>query len=176
MIAQPERDRVGEPFAPEIQLRDAPEGELHLRFYVSSGREFALPATGIKEVVIQSPQMITAVPNVSFLLLGTMNLRGQVIWVADLGQFLGESVGVTAERSELPVIAIEQNEIIVGLAVEGIIGMDWLDIEALAESSEQLPEMMATFVRGEWVTPGAERPLRLLDPSVILRSSRWSAQ
>ncbi|MEO0947652.1 MAG: chemotaxis protein CheW [Cyanobacteria bacterium J06641_5] len=175
MIAQPERDRVAEPSVPEIQLRDAPEGELHLRFYVPSGREFALPATGIKEVVIQSPQMITSVPNVSFLLLGTMNLRGQVIWVADLGQFLGEGVGVTAERSELPVIAIEQNEIMVGLAVEGIIGMDWLDAEELTQASEQLPEIMAAFVRGEWATPRTERPLRLLDPSAILRSSRWSA-
>jgi len=175
MIAQPERDRVAEPFVPEIQLRDAPEGELHLRFYVPSGREFALPATGIKEVVIQAPQMITSVPNVSFLLLGTMNLRGQVIWVADLGQFLGESAGVTAERSELPVIAIEQNEIMVGLAVEGIIGMDWLDVEELTQPSEQLPETMAAFIRGEWATPGTERPLRLLDPSTLLRSSRWSA-
>ena len=119
--------------------------------------------------------MITSVPNVSFLLLGTMNLRGQVIWVADLGQFLGESAGVTAERSELPVIAIEQNEIMVGLAVEGIIGMDWLDVEELTQPSEQLPETMAAFIRGEWATPGTERPLRLLDPSTLLRSSRWSA-
>lgn len=171
MIAQPDREAI----APEIQLREAPEGELHLRFYVPSGREFALPATGIKEVVIQSPQMIASVPNASFVLLGTMNLRGQVIWVADLGQFLGEAVGVTAERSELPVIAIEQGEVMVGLAVEGIIGMDWLNVEQIAEASEQLPEAMAPFVRGEWETRDAERPLRLLDSSAILRSPRWSA-
>ena len=175
MIAQPDRDRVAEPFVPEIQLRDAPEGELHLRFYIPSGREFALPATGIKEVVIQAPQMITSVPNASFLLLGTMNLRGQVIWVADLGQFLGESVGVTTERSELPVIAIEQNEVIVGLAIEGIIGMDWLNVEEITPPAERLSETMAAFIRGEWETPDAERPLHLLDPSAILRSSRWSA-
>lgn len=174
MIAQPERDRAVESFSPEIQPREAPEGELHLRFYVPSKREFALPATGIREVVIQSPQLITSIPNASYLLLGTMNLRGQVIWVADLGQFLGEAAGVATERSELPVIAIEENEAIIGLAVEGIVGMDWLNMEQVA-TSEQLPESIAPFARGVWEAPGSERPLCLLDPGAILRASHWSA-
>ncbi|NEP44284.1 MAG: chemotaxis protein CheW, partial [Okeania sp. SIO2H7] len=64
-----------------IQELENPEGELHLRFYLPSGNEFALPAMDIREVISQSPEGITVIPNVSPLLLGTINLRGRVIWV-----------------------------------------------------------------------------------------------
>jgi purine-binding chemotaxis protein CheW len=77
-------------FRPELQL-ESPEGELHLRFFLPSRQEFALQATGIREVIELSPDRITPIPNTSPLLLGTLNLRGRLIWVADLGQFLGET-------------------------------------------------------------------------------------
>src|SRR4028118_368020 len=91
--------------APEFHELETPEGELHLRFYVPSGNEFALPATGIKEVISQSPDRITAIPNASPLLLGTINIRGRVIWVSDLGQFLGDGMVLNTDRPEIPVIA-----------------------------------------------------------------------
>ena len=71
----------------EFQTIQALEGELHLRFFLPSNEEFALPAIAIREVMQQPPDRITPIPNASPLLLGTINLRGQVIWVADLGQF-----------------------------------------------------------------------------------------
>jgi twitching motility protein PilI len=103
---------------PDLPELKTTEGELYLRFYLPSADEFALPATGIKEVMQQSPDRITAIPNASPLLLGTINLRGQVIWVADLGQFLGDSHLLNIDRGEIPVIAIEDQETILGLAVD----------------------------------------------------------
>jgi purine-binding chemotaxis protein CheW len=81
-------------FTPELQALQTPEGELYLRFHLPSQEEFALPAIAIREVMQQSPERITPIPNASPLLLGTLNLRGQVIWVADLGQFLGNTVAL----------------------------------------------------------------------------------
>ena len=122
---------IGSDQTPEFQELESPEGELHLRFYVPSGNEFALAAKGIKEVLAQSPDQITPIPNVSPLLLGTMNVRGRVIWVADLGQFLGEATPVNTDRPEIPVIAVEDQDTILGLAVERIFGMAWLDVAQL---------------------------------------------
>lgn len=159
------------------EQREAPQGELHLRFSVPSGREFAIPATGIREVVAQSPHLVTPVPNTSYLLLGMMNLRGQVIWVADLGQFLGEATVLTTDRPELPIIAIEDQETIIGLAVESVLGMDWLDLEQVKMPND-IPDSMAPFVRGEWdleVNGESNRSLKLLDPVAILHSARWAA-
>ncbi|MFB2838799.1 chemotaxis protein CheW [Floridanema evergladense] len=160
----------------EFQELESPEGELHLRFYVTPTTELALPAMGIKEVIESPPDRITPIPNASPLLLGTLNFRGRVIWVADLGQFLGESTGLNTDRSEIPVIAIEDQDTMLGLAVEQIVGMDWLDVETGFQMSNNAPDSMAPFLRGEWVLDAqANKTLQLLDQVAILRSARWAA-
>lgn len=160
---------------PEFQGLETPEGELHLRFFVASGEEFALPATGIKEVIESPLDRITPIPNVSPLLLGTLNVRGQVIWVADLGQFLGDTVVLNTDRPEIPVIAVEDQEVMLGLAVHHIVGTRWLDVEEV-QMPVNASDSMAPFLRGEWVLdPESDRKLRLLDQVAILRSARWVA-
>ncbi|MBD2022793.1 chemotaxis protein CheW [Leptolyngbya sp. FACHB-36] len=165
----------GQDQAPEFQELDSPEGELHLRFYIPSGNEFALPATGIREVISPSPDRITPIPNVSPLLLGTLNVRGRVVWVADLGQFLGDTAPLNTDRPDVPVIAVEDQDILLGLAVDRIVGMDWLDIEEL-QMPTNVPDSVAPFLRGEWsLDNSASAFLRLLDQVAILRSARWAA-
>jgi twitching motility protein PilI len=165
----------GQDQAPEFQELESPEGELHLRFFVPSGNEFALPATGIKEVLSKSPDQITAIPNASPLLLGTLNFRGQVIWVSDLGQFLGDSLALNTDRAEIPIIAVEDQDTMLGLAIDRIVGMDWLDIEQVQMPSN-VPDSMAPFLRGEWaLDKESNKFLRLLDQVAILRSARWAA-
>ncbi|MEY3222593.1 MAG: hypothetical protein RLZZ203_1449 [Cyanobacteriota bacterium] len=161
-------------FRPELQL-ESPEGELHLRFFLPSRQEFALQATGIREVIELSPDRITPIPNTSPLLLGTLNLRGRLIWVADLGQFLGETTPLNTDCSEIPVIAIEDQDTIVGLGVEEICGMDWLDVQHLMPHNN-VPDTMTPFLRGEWLfeTGQEKKSLRLLDQIAILRSARWA--
>lgn len=161
----------------EFQELETPEGELHLRFFVASGAEFALPAMGIKEVLSQSIERITPIPNVSPLLLGTLNLRGRVVWVADLGQFLGDTMQLNTDRTEIPVIAVEDQDTMLGLAVEAInnvTAMDWLPIEKM-RMPVQVPDSMAPYIKGEWVMGESENQLlRLLDQIAILRSARWA--
>src|SRR6476469_6616304 len=165
----------GQDQATGFQELESREGELHLRFYVSSGNEFALPATGIREVISPSPDRITPIPNVSPLLLGTLNVRGRVIWVADLGQFLGDANPLNTDRPEIPVIAVEDQDTMLGLAVDRIVGMDWLDIDEV-QMPANVPDSMAPFLRGEWMTDSKDdKLLRLLDQIAILRSARWAA-
>lgn len=165
----------GQDQAPEFQELESPEGELHLRFYIPSGEEFALPAMGIREVISPSPDRITPIPNVSPLLLGTLNVRGRVIWVADLGQFLGDTTPLNTDRPDIPVIAVEDQDAMLGLAVDRIIDMDWLDVDEM-QMPTNVPDGMAPFLRGEWAVDSRnDRFLRLLDQIAILRSARWAA-
>lgn len=163
--------------SPEFQELERPEGELYLRFCISSidYQEFALSATGIREVIASPPDRITPIPNASPLLLGTINLRGQVIWVADLGQFLGEQTALNTERAEIPVIAVEAEDITIGLAVDQIVGMGWLDLERV-QAAKNVPDSMTPFLRGEWLLDEkTQQYIRLLDQAAILRSGRWTA-
>lgn len=160
----------------EFRVLENPDGELHLRFYLASGKEFAFPAIGIAEVLHQSPEQIAPIPNTSSLLLGTINLRGKIIWVADLGQFLGDPGGLNTDRTEIPIIAIEDQETVVGLAIERLGEMAWLNIDRLQRPTD-IPDHMAPFVQGQWQIEGesTQHCVRLLDREEILRSARWAA-
>lgn len=163
-----------------FQTLDALEGELHLRFFLPSQEEFALPAVAIREVMQQTPDRITPIPNASPLLLGTINLRGQIIWVADLGRFLGNNVNLNTDRTEIPVIAVEDQETLLGLAIESLGNMEWLDTEQL-QTATNVPDHIAPYVQGEWLMPtdaeddsSPSKVLRLLDHVALLRSARWA--
>lgn len=165
----------GQDQGPELQELETPEGELYLRFFVTAQEEFALPATGIRRIIEQPPDRITAVPNVSPLLLGTLNEQGRVIWVADLGQFLGYATQLNTDRPEIPVIAVEEQGTMLGLAVNQIIGTEWMDLDTLREP-RSAPDTAAPFLRGEWqIEKEANHVLRLLDHVAVLRSARWAA-
>lgn len=161
--------------AQEFQQLEIREGELHLRFYVTPEQELALPAVAIREVISTPLDRITPIPNASGLLLGTLNLRGRVIWVADLGQLLGHPAALNTDRSEIPVIAVEDQDILLGLAVDHIVNMEWLDVEGLQQLNHD-QDTMAPFVRGEWILNEHTRQyLRLLDQKAIVQSERWAA-
>ncbi|MEM9136067.1 MAG: chemotaxis protein CheW [Cyanobacteria bacterium P01_F01_bin.42] len=152
-----------------------PEGDLHLRFFLDSDTEFALPAMGIREVLSIASDQITPVPNVSPYLLGILNLRGQVVWVADISQFLGEPKPMSIDQGELSVIVIESGDVMLGLAVASIKGMEWLNAEHL-RPSEQTNDSLTPFLVGEWAeTQDGETPLQLIDSDAIVRSDRWAA-
>lgn len=174
MVGNPDFQTIsGQDQAPELQEIETPEGELHLRFFITEGKEFALPAAGIRRIMEHAPDHITPVPNVSSLLLGTINEQGRVIWVADLGQFLGYPKPMNTDRSEIPVIAVEESGTMLGLAVDQIVGTDWLDVDEIKATSDPT-DAMAPFLKGEWVAE-TNQPLRLLDHIAILRSARWVA-
>jgi twitching motility protein PilI len=166
-------------FSPPVQNRSEEfeeqsallQGELHLRFFLPSEDEFALPAAIIYEVVQQKTLSITPIPNASPLLLGIINIRGQLIWVADLGCFLGYPHLLNLDRAEIPVIVIEEQEMILGLAVEKLGEIQWLKTEDL-QLSNQIPDHLASYIQGEWVLPENKNKqyLRLLDHIAILSS------
>lgn len=156
-----------------LQELQNPEGDLFLRFFIESGQEFALPAQGIREVLALAPDQITLIPNVSPVLMGVLNLRGQVIWVTDIGQFLGHTKPLDTDCQEISIIAIESQDITVGLAVDKVMDMDWLDADKLSPSLSA-SDNMAPFLKGEWALGDSNQYLRLLDPEAILRSARWA--
>jgi len=72
------------------------------------------------------------------------------------------------------VIAIEDHDTILGLAVEKIGDIVWLDIEQM-KMPNQVPDTMAPFIRGECQMGENKDPLRLLDQIAVVRSARWGA-
>lgn len=151
------------------------EGELCLRFDVPSGNEFALAASGVREVMSVYLDRITPIPNASPFFLGTYNWRGQVIWVADLGQFLGDQVLVNTDLSEVSILIVEEEELVMGFAVHKVANTEWLNVNQSIRPQHDIPPAMSSFVKGVYATSGSEpMELRLLDRVAILRSTHWT--
>jgi purine-binding chemotaxis protein CheW len=151
------------------------DGELCLRFDVPSGNEFALAASGVREVMSVYLDRITPIPNVSPFFLGTYNWRGQVIWVADLGQFLGDQVLVNTDLSEVSILIVEEQELVMGFAVHKVANTEWLNVNQSLLPQRDIPPAMSAFVKGVYATSGSEpMELRLLDRVAILQSTHWT--
>ncbi|MEB3251013.1 MAG: CheW domain-containing protein [Cyanobacteriota bacterium] len=152
-----------------------PEGELFLRFFVTVEDEFALPATGIHRILEQPPDRITPIANVSHLLLGTLNEQGRVVWVADLGDFLGYPSPLNTDRPEIPIIVVEDQGTMLGLAVNRIVGTQWLNSDQTI-SVGRSTDSMEPFLHGEWaLSSEGGKALRLLNHVAVIRSARWAA-
>ncbi len=167
-------DILSEQPTEELQELNAPTGELHLKFKLASGRELAFAAEGIAEVMSVAPEQIAPMPNISPLLLGVLNFRGKVMWVAGLGQFLGETTPLNTERTDLPILALtDGQDLVLGIAVDTVMGMEWLESAELKPDSD-CPDEMAPFIRGGWHLEERDDMLNLLDHNAIIRSSRWA--
>ncbi|MCS6782645.1 MAG: chemotaxis protein CheW [Gloeomargarita sp. SKYBB_i_bin120] len=147
------------------------QGELYLRFVLTSGEEFALPAMSVEEVAGISPDRISPVPNVLPVVLGVYNWRGQVIWVGDLSQFVGLPP-LNPNRPELSVIVVANGGVTCGLAVERVIGAEFLDVQQLRPPlSSEGP--LKTLVQGEWSLNQGTSVLRLLKPQALVEARLW---
>jgi len=85
--------------------------------------------------------------------------------VADLGQF-GET-NCFKYRASIPVIAVEDQDTMVGLAVDKIVGMEWLDVEKCR--CWRMFRTAAPFLRVWLLDKQTHQRLQLLDPKGILR-------
>jgi purine-binding chemotaxis protein CheW len=158
-----------------VEAVSSREGELCLRFDVPSGNEFALAASGVREVMSVYLDRITPIPNASPFFLGTYNWRGQVIWVADLGQFLGDKVLVNTDTSEISILIVEEQELVMGFAVHTVANTEWLNVNQNLSAEREIPVAMKPFIKGVYATSGSDTPeLRLLDQVAILRSTHWT--
>ncbi len=167
-----EIEAAPEIIVPQIEQR---EGELCLTFLVPSGKKFALPAFGVREVISTIADRITPIPNASPFLLGTYNWRGQVIWIADLGQFLGDTVLVNTDRTEVSILVVEEQETVMGFAIQSVANTQWLNLKNMT-ATQDLPDSMLSLVKGRYILENEEDGfLHLLDQIAILSSARWAS-
>jgi purine-binding chemotaxis protein CheW len=149
-------------------------GDFYLRFFVESGEEFALPAMDIREVLSLAIDQVTPIPNISPVLMGVINFRGQVVWVADAGQFFLENAkSINTDRLELSVLVVECQELMVGFAIEQVKGMEWMGLEDLF-TSVNTPDSLVALLKGECPSENG-KSVYILDSTAIVRSMRWAA-
>ena len=109
--------------------------------------------------------IITPVPGAPKILIGVVNLHGEILAVFDLRLFLGIPMGEITARSRLVVLGNEHDEFGVLIDVAQEVAM--LRIDEILEPPAYLTGFGRQYLQG--VTPNA---LIVLDGSALLRDSR----
>lgn len=121
----------------------AKEGEDFLVFSVA-GERFGVQAGFVREVV--RVERLTPLPGVPPHVLGVVNVRGEIVPVADLMGLLG--TGATPPESVDRVLILTGADVVLGLAVDEVEGMRRIDGQKLQPAPSSLGESTPPAVVG----------------------------
>lgn len=139
---------------------------------------FAVELETVREALSPLEQSIASIPNTPPFLLGLMNLRGEILAVADFGRFTAmEPTNLNHPHSCILVLETTNPQnprslpIRFGLAVskvERVLPLFTDQVSSAADVSKEL----APFLRGLYDSEG-QQLLMILDVEAIAQSERW---
>ena len=159
-----------------------------LRFNFSADSTALLPLSTIKEVLNISLNKIHPVPHMAECLLGIYDYRGEILWLADLGEQLGltpsmnylnfdpssylssiEGEIASGSADTLTVIVIQDKEKSLGIVVPKVVDIEIHDTQEIQPASEDLfsPQILP-FLQGYLI--GLSTPV--LDPSSLVEDTQ----
>ena len=109
-------------------------------------RQFVAPMAEVAEVLYLPP--LTKVPGVKPWFRGLANIRGRLLTVIDLGQFLGLPSHINARESR--VLVVQRGELYTGVLVDRISGMQVFD-PAQQETSDMDGSLLDGYIEGVFV-------------------------
>ncbi|MGE5658072.1 MAG: chemotaxis protein CheW [Actinomycetota bacterium] len=138
---------------------------------------FAVELASVREVLCLSEELIAPVPNTLPFLLGLINLRGEILVVADFGRFITLDP-VDSHHPQSRILLVEAPDprdvrlpvMRMGLAVSRVEGVLTLNPERIVSAVEVSPEL-APFLKGLYNSDG--RLLMVVDVEAIAHSKRW---
>jgi twitching motility protein PilI len=114
-----ELERRGRAVSAQI-AQESPEAREWVGIAVKMGGEAYLVARDETREVLAMPTALTRVPGAKPWLKGLANVRGQLLPVLDLRQFLGS--GVTATTRNTRIVVVNHRDIPAGLLVDEVLG------------------------------------------------------
>lgn len=120
-----------------------------------AGMGVIAPLDEVKEI-LNHPSELTRVPGTRDWLLGMANIRGNLLPIIDLQQFLGGSPVAIGRRSR--VLVINHQGLYAGLLVGNVEGMRHF-LEQQHASVPELSNNIRQFVHGAYEYQGAIRPV-----------------
>ena len=142
-------------------------GEAYLKFQLAPRVPAVFSARSVEEAAVLPTDQVTAIPNMPPCMLGLVNRRNRMIWVANLVRLLGMPVP-ELPRQEYSVVIVKAGSSL-GLMVDAIEGIVHLPAQALQPPPAQINPILVPYLRGCAVQD--EKILLVLDAEAVLQSS-----
>lgn len=111
-----------------------------------AGHSLVSPMNQVTELL--TPPSYTRLPGVKSWVLGVANVRGRLVPLIDLCEFLG--LPHQGHRQSRRVLIVEQGDILVGLLVDHVVGMQHFNTDDQMDSADTLPTGLEDYIDGAY--------------------------
>lgn len=139
----------------------------YLKLQINAETQIALPMEHTQEVLTVDVGRITPIPNMAKNIIGLINQRNKVFWVADLSLMLGLS-SVTQEKQQYNVAIIRVENVPLGLVIEEIKGVIRIPENMIQSPVGVVSPHLTSYLRGCFMS--TEGMLLILDPNSIINN------
>ncbi len=122
------------------------------------GQRFVTSLEEVSEMLRVPPA--TRVPDAKNFVIGVGNVRGRLMVLVDLALFFGQPS--TLSKAQRRVLAVEDEEHLLGFIIDDSFGMQNFPSDAYSENAEDVPEMFEKFVQGSYEIAGVHWPVMSL--------------
>jgi twitching motility protein PilI len=154
----------------DLQLNRSPQntGEAYLKLQLDDRNHAALPIEFAQEVLIVPASRLTYMPNASVYMLGLLNQRSRVFWVADLPRMLGlEPIATDVHLYNIAIIQVQKAAL--ALAVQAVKGVQRLNRDLIQSPIGTVSSDLTSYLQG--CIPQNREVLLVLDPEAIVNAS-----
>lgn len=142
-------------------------GDAYLKFQLAPRVPAVIAARSVEEATVIPVSDVTAIPNMPPCMLGLVNRRNRVIWIANLVRLLGMPV-LERPRAQYSIAIVKAGSSL-GLMVDEIEGIVHLSADALSPPPPQVNPILVPYLGGCAVQDG--QIVLVLDAEAILQSS-----
>ena len=142
-------------------------GEAYLKFQLAPRVPAVFTARAVEEATVLPVSQVTAIPNMPPCMLGLVNRRNRVLWIANLVKLLGMPVP-DRPRQQYSMVIVKSGSSL-GLMVDEIDGIIHIPADALQPPPPQVNPVLVPYLRGCAVQ--SEQILLVLDAEAVLQSS-----
>lgn len=142
-------------------------GEAYLKFQLAPRVPAVIAARAVEEATVLAPAQVTTIPNMPPCMLGLVNRRNRVIWIANLVRLLGMPLP-DRPRQQYSMVIVKAGSSL-GLMVEAIDGIVHLSAEDLQPPPPQVNPVLVPYLKGCAIQD--DQILLVLDAEAVLQSS-----
>ena len=142
-------------------------GDAYLKFQLAPRVPAVIAARSVEEATVLPVSEVTAIPNMPPCMLGLVNRRNRVIWIANLVRLLGMPV-LDRPRAQYSMVIVKAGSSL-GLMVDEIEGIVHLNAAALSPPPAQVNPILVPYLRACAVQD--DQIVLVLDAEAVLQSS-----
>ena len=142
-------------------------GDAYLKFQLAPRVPAVIAARSVEEATVLPVSDVTAIPNMPPCMLGLVNRRNRVIWIANLVRLLGMPV-LDRPRAQYSMVIVKAGSSL-GLMVENIEGIVHLAADTLSPPPPQVNPILVPYLKACAVQD--DQIVLVLDAEAVLQSS-----